>query len=91
MKSYLRLNNEVLHHYNRTGKLDLAKDKEAARRYFLEHVNVKMRYFIDMEEKIRYLVEEGYYETDFLQQYDMAFIEKLYPKGYATISAFRPL
>ena len=45
MKSYLRLNNEVLHHYNRTGKLDLAKDREAARRYFLEYVNVKMRHF----------------------------------------------
>jgi len=83
MKSYLKLNNEVLNQYSRTGKLDLVKDKEATRRYFLEHVNVKLRYFIDTEEKIRYLVDEGYYESSFLQQYQMAFIERLYEKAYA--------
>lgn len=83
MKSYLKLNNEVLNQYSRTGKLDLAKDKEATRRYFLEHVNAKLRYFIDTEEKIRYFVDEGYYESDFLKQYDSKFIERLYEKAYA--------
>lgn len=83
MKSYLKLNNEVLNQYSRTGKLDLIKDKEATRRYFLEHVNVKLRYFIDTEEKIRYLVDEGYYEPGFLQQYQISFIERLYEKAYA--------
>jgi ribonucleoside-diphosphate reductase alpha chain len=83
MKSYLKLNNEVLNHYSRTGKLDLAKDRGATRRYFFEHVNVKLRYFIDTEEKIRYLVSEGYYEADFWTQYDMAFIESLYAKAFA--------
>jgi len=82
MKSYLRLNNEVLHHYNRTGRLDLEKDREAARRYFLEHVNVKMRHFLDTDEKIRYLVDEGYYEREFLEQYDKAFIEQLFERAY---------
>jgi ribonucleoside-diphosphate reductase alpha chain len=42
-----------------------------------------MRYFIDTEEKIRYLVNEGYYEAEFLKQYEMAFIEQLYEKAYA--------
>ncbi|MDF2721430.1 MAG: nrdE [Paenibacillus sp.] len=82
MKTYLKLNNEVLHHYSRTGQLDRAKDKEATRRYFLEHVNAKLRYFIDTEEKIRYLVDEGYYESDFLKKYDLAFIERLYEKAF---------
>jgi len=82
MKSYLKLNNEVLNQYSRTGKLDLVKDKEATRRYFLEHVNVKLRYFIDTEEKIRYLVDEGYYEKEFLQKYRPEFIERLYEKAY---------
>ncbi|WP_256757695.1 class 1b ribonucleoside-diphosphate reductase subunit alpha [Cohnella sp. WQ 127256] len=82
MKSYLKLNNEVLNQYSRTGKLDLVKDKEATRRYFLEHVNVKLRYFIDTEEKIRYLVDEGYYEKEFLQQYSQEFIERIYEKAY---------
>jgi ribonucleoside-diphosphate reductase alpha chain len=46
-------------------------------------VNVKLRYFIDTEEKIRYLVSEGYYEADFWKLYDMAFIEGLFAKAFA--------
>ncbi|WP_123042506.1 class 1b ribonucleoside-diphosphate reductase subunit alpha [Cohnella candidum] len=83
MKSYLKLNNEVLNQYSRTGKLDLAKDKEATRKYFLDHVNAKLRYFIDTQEKIRYLVDEGYYESAFLEMYETSFIERLYEKAYA--------
>ncbi|SOC05554.1 ribonucleoside-diphosphate reductase class Ib alpha subunit [Ureibacillus xyleni] len=83
MKSYLKLNNEVLNSYSRTGLLELEKDREATRRYFLEYVNVRLRYFIDIEEKIRYLVDEGYYEKQFLELYDMSFIKKLYKKAYA--------
>jgi len=83
MKQYLKLNNEVLNTYRATGVLDLSKDKEATRRYFLEDVNVRMRYFIDVEEKIRYLVDEGYYERAFMEQYPMAFIKSMYKKAYA--------
>lgn len=83
MKQYLKLNNEVLNTYRATGVLDLSKDKEATRRYFLEDVNVRMRYFIDVEEKIRYLVDEGYYERAFIEQYPMEFIKKMYKKAYA--------
>lgn len=82
MKQYLTLNNEVLNRYRVTGELDLAKDKEATRRYFLEEVNVRMRYFIDLEEKLRYLVEEGYYERAFLNMYSFEFIKSLYQKAY---------
>lgn len=35
-----------------------------------------------MEEKIRYLVDEGYYEREFIELYDMDFIKKLYKKAY---------
>ncbi len=82
MKTYLKLNNDVLNRYSSTGQLELEKDREATRRYFLEHVNVRLRYFIDIEEKIRYLVDEGYYEKEFLELYDMEFIKQLYKKAY---------
>nr|WP_106783268.1 class 1b ribonucleoside-diphosphate reductase subunit alpha [Lysinibacillus timonensis] len=82
MKTYLKLNNEVLNRYSSTGQLELEKDREATRRYFLESVNVRLRYFIDIEEKVRYLVDEGYYEKEFLELYDMEFIKKLYKKAY---------
>ena len=83
MKQYLTLNNDVLNRYRVTGELDLAKDQEATRRYFLEEVNVRMRYFIDLEEKLRYLIEEGYYERAFLDMYSFEFIKSLYQKAYS--------
>ena len=55
----------------------MEKDREATRSYFLEYVNVRLRYFIDIEEKIRYLVDEGYYEKEFIDRYDMEFIKGL--------------
>ncbi|MFJ7372857.1 class 1b ribonucleoside-diphosphate reductase subunit alpha [Lysinibacillus capsici] len=82
MKTYLKLNNDVLNSYSTTGLLELEKDREATRRYFLEYVNVRLRYFIDIEEKIRYLVDEGYYEKAFIDMYEMEFIKKLYKKAY---------
>ena len=82
MKTYLKLNNDVLNRYSMTGQLELEKDREATRRYFLEYVNVRLRYFIDIEEKIRYLVDEGYYEKEFIDMYDMEFIKQLYKKAY---------
>ncbi|MEK4426473.1 class 1b ribonucleoside-diphosphate reductase subunit alpha [Solibacillus sp. FSL K6-1523] len=82
MKTYLKLNNDVLNRYSTTGQLELEKDHEATRRYFLEYVNVRLRYFIDLEEKIRYLVDEGYYEKEFIDMYEMEFIKHLYKKAY---------
>ncbi|WP_394235791.1 class 1b ribonucleoside-diphosphate reductase subunit alpha [Niallia oryzisoli] len=82
MNTYLKLNNDVLNRYSTTGQLELEKDLDATRRYFLEYVNVRLRYFIDIEEKIRYLVDEGYYEKEFIDMYDMEFIKRLYKKAY---------
>lgn len=82
MKTYLKLNNDVLNRYSTIGQLELEKDREATRRYFLEYVNVRLRYFIDIEEKNRYLVDESYYEKDFIDLYDMEFIKRIYKKAY---------
>ena len=78
MKEYLKLNNEVLNSYSSTGLLDVEKDREATRRYFLENVNVRMRYYIDLDEKLKYLTSEGYYEEEFLKMYTDEFIKKLF-------------
>lgn len=83
MKEYLKLNNEVLNTYKATGKIDRKKDEEATRRYFLDEVNVRLRYFIDLEEKLKYLVNEGYYEKEFLDLYDFKFIKKVFKKAYS--------
>lgn len=83
MKQYLTLNNDILNRYRATGEIDLQKDKDATRRYFLEEINVRLRYFIDIEEKVRYLVDEGYYEKEFIERYSMDFIKSMYKKAYA--------
>lgn len=82
MKTYLQLNNEVLNKYNLTGQLELEKDHDATRHYFLEYVNPKLRSFNTVEEKIRNLVDEGYYEKEFLELYDIEFIKQMYEKAY---------
>lgn len=81
-QSYLTLNNEMLSTYKTSGFLDLDKDKEATRRFFLENINKKMRHFIDTQDKIDYLIEEGYYEKEFFDDYDMDFVISLYEKAY---------
>ena len=83
MKEYVKLNNEVLNTYKNSGLIDREKDKEATRKYFLEEINVRLRYFIDLDEKLKYLVNEGYYEKEFLEQYDFKFIKKVFKKAYA--------
>lgn len=83
MKKYLKLNNEVLNSYSSTGVLDIEKDKEATKQYFLETVNTRMRYFIDLEEQIRYLIDNDYYEREFLEQYPFAEIERLFEIAYS--------
>ncbi|WP_413362379.1 class 1b ribonucleoside-diphosphate reductase subunit alpha [Lysinibacillus sp. 3P01SB] len=83
MKTYLKLNNEVLNQYATTGSIDTAKDKEATRSYFLEDVNVRMRHFINLEDKLKYLIEESYYESEFLELYNFEFIKSLYEKAYS--------
>ncbi len=83
LREYLKLNNEVLSTFENTGTVDIAKDKEATKQYFLEYVNKKMRYFIDLEEKIKYLIDEGYYEKEFLDMYSMKFIKKIFKIAYS--------
>lgn len=83
MKEYLKLNNEILNTYKTTGNIDREKDMLATKKYFLEDVNVKMRYFIDLEEKLKYLINEGYYEKEFLDMYDFKFIKKIFKITYS--------
>lgn len=82
-QSYLKLNNEVFNKYRQTGEIDLEKDRESTRRYFLENVNARLRHYIDTDDKLDYLVEEGYYEKEFLELYSRDFIKKLYEIAYA--------
>ncbi|CAI2793654.1 Ribonucleoside-diphosphate reductase subunit alpha 2 [Serratia grimesii] len=75
--------NAMLNLYDAEGHIQFDKDRLAARHYFLQHVNQNTVFFHNLEEKLRYLVEEGYYEQSVLAQYDFAFIKQLFQQAYA--------
>lgn len=64
------------------GSLQLYKDKEALKHYFLNDVNQNTVFFHSLEEKLEYLVKESYYEEDVIKQYSFEFIKKLFKKAY---------
>ena len=51
------------------GSLQLYKDKEALKSYFLNDVNQNTVFFHSLEEKIEYLVKEEYYEKEIIEKY----------------------
>ncbi|MGR3481382.1 class 1b ribonucleoside-diphosphate reductase subunit alpha [Salipiger marinus] len=75
--------NAMLNLYDEHGKIRFDADRMAARQYFLTHVNQNTVFFHSLEEKLRYLVEEGYYEPAVLEQYDEAFIAEIWRAAFA--------
>lgn len=65
------------------GGYNLEADKQAAHQYFLEHVNQNTVFFHTLKEKLDYLVNNDYYEREFLEQYSEEFIKSLYKRAYA--------
>ncbi|WP_232014266.1 class 1b ribonucleoside-diphosphate reductase subunit alpha [Cellulomonas fimi] len=73
----------MLNLYDADGKIQFDKDREAARQYFLQHVNQNTVFFHDLDEKLDYLVENKYYDPAVLAQYDRAFIKTLFEYAYS--------
>lgn len=75
--------NAMLNLYDENGHIQFDKDKQAAKQYFLHHVNQNTVFFHNLKEKLDYLTQEGYYEREVLAQYDFAFIKSLFKQAYA--------
>jgi len=75
--------NAQLNLYDADGRIQFDADHEAARQYFLQHVNQNTVFFHDLEEKLEYLVEEGYYETHVLDRYEPDFVKSVFKAAYA--------
>ncbi len=80
--SYHELN-AMLNLWGENKTIQFDKDKEAARRYFLDHVNQNTVFFHSIEEKLHYLVENEYYEKEVLDMYSDEFIKDLFKQAYA--------
>lgn len=75
--------NAMLNLYDADGKIQFDKDREAAREYFLQHVNQNTVFFHDLDEKLDYLVENKYYDPTVLAKYDRAFLKTLFEYAYS--------
>lgn len=73
--SYFRLNNEINRPVN--GKIPLNKDKEALDAFFKENVIPNTKAFPSVTEKINFLLEHDYIESEFIKKYTFDFIEEL--------------
>jgi ribonucleoside-diphosphate reductase alpha chain len=80
--SYHELN-AMLNLYGANGEIQFGKDKEAARAYFLDHVNQNTVFFHSIEEKLHYLVENEYYDDLVLKQYSEEFVKELFKQTYS--------
>ena len=74
--------NAMLNLYDEQGRIQLDKDRMAAKQYFLQHVNQNTVFFHNLREKLDYLVTEGYYEQEVLDQYSFNFVRDLFDRAY---------
>jgi len=75
--------NAMLNLYGENGEIQFDKDREAAREYFLQHVNQNTVFFHSLRERLDYLVEKEYYEKELIESYSFEFITKLNDLAYS--------
>jgi ribonucleoside-diphosphate reductase alpha chain len=80
--SYHELN-AMLNLYDADNKIQFEKDKQAAKAYFLDHVNLNTVFFHSIEEKLHYLIENEYYDETVLKQYSDEFVKDLFKHTYS--------
>lgn len=80
--SYLELNAE-LNILSPEGEFQTDKDREAARQYFLQHVNRNYVFFHDIHEKVDYMVENGYWDGSIFESYSDQEIKSYFQHAYS--------
>ncbi|MFB4356896.1 class 1b ribonucleoside-diphosphate reductase subunit alpha [Pantoea sp. BS_4] len=73
--------NAMLNLYDADGRIQFEKDQQAARQFLIQHVQPNTLHFASVAERLRYLVAEGYYEADVLNQYDFDFLCALHDEA----------
>ncbi|MDS0073753.1 class 1b ribonucleoside-diphosphate reductase subunit alpha [Enterobacter hormaechei subsp. xiangfangensis] len=79
--------NAMLNLYDREGRIQFDKDREAVDAFFAAHVRPNSIVFGSQQERLDWLVKEGYYEERVLTRYDRAFVVALFERAHA--SGFR--
>ncbi|AKO95008.1 hypothetical protein BEH_07960 [Priestia filamentosa] len=80
LPKWIKLNNEIM--IKKDGKFQFEKDKEAVKSYFVDYVNQNTVFFHDLKEKLDYLIENDYYEEEFLKQYTFEQVKEVFKMAY---------
>lgn len=88
-KNYIILNNKVNMKDKDGNYINLDLDKQAVKEYFLNNVNQNTVFFHSLEEKLDYLVENGYYDKNILDKYTMEEIKEVFKLAYSKKFRFR--
>ena len=75
--------NAMLNLLDKDGKIQFDSDKEAAKQFFLQHVNQNTVFFHSLEEKLDYLFKHDFYEKEVYDRYSSKFVKWLYKRAYA--------
>ncbi|MFK0372412.1 class 1b ribonucleoside-diphosphate reductase subunit alpha [Enterobacter sichuanensis] len=79
--------NAMLNLYDRQGRIQFGKDREAVGAFFAAHVRPNSVTFASQNERLDYLIKEGYYDARVLSRYERPFVVKLFERAHA--SGFR--
>lgn len=74
--------NAMLNLYDEQGNIRFDADRLAARQYFLQHVNQNTVFFHSLDEKLGYLISEGYYDAEVLDQYSKNFQHQIWQAAF---------
>ncbi|HHK9552276.1 class 1b ribonucleoside-diphosphate reductase subunit alpha [Enterobacter sichuanensis] len=79
--------NAMLNLYDRQGRIQFGKDREAVDAFFAAHVRPNSVTFASQNERLDYLIKEGYYDARVLSRYERPFVVSLFERAHA--SGFR--
>jgi len=79
--------NAMLNLYDRQGRIQFGKDREAVDAFFAAHVRPNSVIFASQIERLDYLIKEGYYDARVLSRYQRPCVVKLFDRAHA--SGFR--
>lgn len=88
-KDYILLNNKVNMKDKEGNYINLDLDRQAVKQYFLNNINQNTVFFHSLEEKLDYLVREGYYDKKVLDKYTMEEIKNIFKIAYSKKFRFR--
>ena len=81
-QTYRDINSEI-NLLSEEGSLQLHRDHDAARAFFLEHVNPNTVFFHNLREKTDYLVENDLWKRDTVETYSFDQFKALFKQAYA--------